>query len=157
MTIAIEKLDTDLWLYNSRGHVLAELGKYDEAIVDLKKVTPIAEDGPLKAYALNGLALALAGLGRYRQALENFKRSLRICPDNAWAYFNRALARERAGKRHRVAQDYELSLEKKDPPLPPRKRRKAERCLKEIRRSSKSVRKPFRGEVKFQPKADRYR
>lgn len=124
--------------YNGRGHVLAEMGEYAEAIPDLDRSISLSANDPiLRAYSHNGRALAYAGLGEFKKALKEFERSLELCPDNAWAYYNRALTYDWMRKPDRALDDFKVALEKKNPALSPLKRRRAKARL---RRAKKQVR-----------------
>src|SRR5262249_29251651 len=90
----------ELWAHSSPGQIYAEQEAWDEAMADLNAAVSLArEDGSVEgqAYALNGLGLTLGGLGRFDEALATFAQSLKLCPGNAWAYFNRAKVHRMAG------------------------------------------------------------
>jgi tetratricopeptide (TPR) repeat protein len=59
----------------------------------------------LEAYARNGLGAAYAGLGQSDLALEQFGKSIEVCPDNAWVYFNRAEAFHNSGDQVKAVED----------------------------------------------------
>jgi tetratricopeptide (TPR) repeat protein len=111
---------------NGRGHVLAEMNKYQEAIRDLDQAISLSSNNPLlRAYAQNGRALAYAGHGDYQRALSEFEDSLKLSPNNAWAHYNRAVTYEWMGQRESAISDFVAALEKNDPKLSPLKRAKA--------------------------------
>ena len=51
------------------------------------------------AFALNGRALALAELGRMDESTRDYEESIRLCPTNAWAYYNRGIVLYKRGHR----------------------------------------------------------
>ena len=86
----------------------------------------------VQAYSLNGRAVAHAGLGDYGRAMAEFDRSISLCPENAWVYFNRALVYENKGDLAKAMSDYKLSLQKNTPKLSVLKRNYAEVRVKAI-------------------------
>ena len=126
---------SDVVALNGRGQVFLELDDFRSATQDLDRA--LGEVGRLpnvpeewktsaKAYALNGLAGAYAGLGDFERALKLFDESMALCPKNAWVYFNRAKAYERRGEIARAREDYKQSLAMKEPKLNVLKREYAE-------------------------------
>jgi Tfp pilus assembly protein PilF len=131
---AARKKELSFDLLSARGQVLAEKGEFERAAQDLRSALEFKEEGGVaRAYARNGLGLALAGLGHYPQAFKEFDASLRAASHNAWAYYNRALAHEWAGQPDKAANDYERALDEKDPSLPPHKRHAAKEALSRLR------------------------
>jgi tetratricopeptide (TPR) repeat protein len=57
--------------------------------------------------------------------LKELERSLRAEPENAWAYFNRALTFERLGWTRKALSDFARALEMSNPPLNAHKREAA--------------------------------
>lgn len=116
-------------LYLGRGYVFAELEDYEAALTDLEEAVRLSREGKDPrgtAYSLNGHGLALAGLGRVDESFKDFEESLRICPRNAWVYFNRASVLERLGRLSEAMQDYQKALECQEPALAPRQREQAQ-------------------------------
>jgi tetratricopeptide (TPR) repeat protein len=131
----------ELLAYMGRGQVLAESGEYSRAMDDLDFVLENLEQNiaappswktEVQAYSLNGRAVAHAGLGDYERAMAEFDRSITLCPENAWAYFNRAMAYEKKGDLAKAMSDYKLSLQKNTPKLSVLKRNYAEVRVKTI-------------------------
>ncbi|MCG6916201.1 MAG: tetratricopeptide repeat protein [Deltaproteobacteria bacterium] len=74
------------WLaLNGLGVVLAEQGKFQEAIFHYSQALEVKPDH-YKAH--NNLGNALARLGRYEEAMNHYKESLRLRPDYAEAHSN---------------------------------------------------------------------
>ena len=111
---------------SGRGKVFAEHGEFEKALEDLDRASVslnlhamwYAQSGKMdRAFIRNGRGAALTGLGRFDLALEAFARSIHLCPDNAWAYYNRAHAYELLGVHDKAIADYELALSKQNPKL----------------------------------------
>lgn len=132
---ALELQPHDIIAHMGRGQVFAESEEFSRAIEDLDFVHDNLEqaqisDGSLKtqvqAYSFSGRALAHAGLGDFGRALSEFDRSIFLCPDNAFAYFNRAVVYENKGRFADALADYKVSLQKNMPKLTALKRKYAE-------------------------------
>jgi len=129
----IEEDGDDFHALAARGQVYAELGEFDLALADLERAIALGRKRAGKtglAYAYNGRALALAGLGRLQEALRDFDRSLQDCPDNAWLDYNRGLVFHHLGRNREAAACFQQALDKTDPALPPKKRQRARGFLK---------------------------
>jgi tetratricopeptide (TPR) repeat protein len=114
--------------YNGRGHALAEMGEFAQALADLDKALELAEplqDPTMAAYARNGRALALAGLERFEDADRDFQQSLQACPENGWAHYNRGLMLQRQGCLDEALAAFRKALDSQKPALSPRKSRRA--------------------------------
>jgi tetratricopeptide (TPR) repeat protein len=136
-TRLIEENEGDLHALAGRGQVYAELGEFDLALADLNRAVALGRKRGNKiglAYAYNGRALALAGLGRLAEALRDFDRSRGDCPDNAWLYYNRGLMLHHLGRNREAAACFQQALDKSDPALPPHKRDRARGFLKKFDR-----------------------
>jgi tetratricopeptide (TPR) repeat protein len=124
-----------------RGQVYVECGEFSKAIEDLDFAIENLEQAPItdatwrtsvQAYSLSGKAAAHAGLGDFDRALGEFEKSISLCPENAWVYYNRAEAYENRGDRARAIADYKLALRMNNPKLPILKKRYAETKLKTL-------------------------
>jgi tetratricopeptide (TPR) repeat protein len=138
---ALELDPNEILAHMGRGQVLAECGEYARAIDDLDFVHESLEQNTsaepswktqVQAYSFNGRAVAHAGLGDFERAMAEFDRSISLCPDNAWVYFNRAMIYENKGQLEKAKSDYELSLQKNMPKLSVLKRKYAEVKIKTI-------------------------
>ena len=118
-----------------RGQVFVELGKPNEAIVDLQEALtilhkdtqdPSSNPSESIAYTRNGLGAASALLGDFSGALREFGLSIALQPENGWVYFNRAKALEQMGETSKALADYKKSLACENPKLTPHKRAYAE-------------------------------
>ena len=81
---------TNIGVINNIATVLDELGRSDEAIINLKKLTRI-DPGFIGAYV--NLGFQYTRLGKYREAIEYFDKALLIEKDEPLALNNRGLAK----------------------------------------------------------------
>jgi tetratricopeptide (TPR) repeat protein len=98
------------------GQARVERGEFEQGI---KGLTVVLERGCNyldEAYARSARALALGGLGRFREAFEEFAAAERVTPKNAWLHFNRARVLDWQGD-PAARESYLRSLVLKDPPL----------------------------------------
>ncbi len=132
---ALELDPNEIFAHMGRGQVLAECGEYGRAIKDLDFVHESLEQNTtldplwrtqIQAYSFNGRAVAHAGLGDFERSMAEFDRSISLCPENAWVYFNRAMVYEKKGCLAKAKSDYTLSLQKTMPKLSVLKRKYAE-------------------------------
>ncbi len=132
-------------LWNGRGQVLAELGEFELALVDLEKAVAVSRSSERNylPYCLNGLGKILTGLGRLDEADAAFQESLALQPENAWLQYNLGQLSIARGSVNEAVACFERALQFKKPPLPPGKRAKA---LGFIRRSGGSDAVPPSGE-----------
>ena len=132
-TRVIESADESADDYAGRGQALAELGDYDRALSDLDRALEMAEAQPSpqsKAYSLSGKGLALVGLGRYQEAHDVIERSIELCPENAWALYNRGLLEYGQGQKPQAVKSFEEAIRLRQPALTPRKRQRAEAFIR---------------------------
>lgn len=138
---ALELNPNDSLALSGRGQVFVECEEFQKAIQDLdialenlEKIA-IRDEGwrtSVRAYTLNGRAAALAGLGQFDQALIEFEKSISLCPQNAWVFYNRAEAYENRGERAKALADYKLALTLSNPKLNALKRKYAEVKVKAL-------------------------
>ena len=141
---ALELKPSDILSLSGRGQVLAEVGENGRAVEDLNLAlltlkTVSTPDSSwykwyehIEAFVHNGKGFALAGLGESRLAMDEFEVSMRLSPDNAWVYHNRAQVYDRAGSREKATEDYQKALTKKNPPLTPNKKAHAQARVREL-------------------------
>ncbi|MCY2964998.1 MAG: tetratricopeptide repeat protein [Planctomycetota bacterium] len=115
-------------LWNGRGQVLAELGEFELALVDLEKAVAVSRSSERNylPYCLNGLGKILTGLGRLEEADVAFQESLALQPENAWLQYNLGQFWIARGSVKEAVACFERALRYKKPPLPPGKRAKAQ-------------------------------
>lgn len=143
---AIELQPADLLSRSGRGQVLAELGDQHAATRDLEMALRLLTDTSklneewirwcrdAEAFVRRGRAVALAGSGQIREAMNEFDRSATLNPNNAWVYYSRARVYDRLGDGERALADYTSSLEKNDPRLTPLQRTLARERADALRR-----------------------
>jgi tetratricopeptide (TPR) repeat protein len=71
----------------------------------------------LKHLHETGDAATYAGLGDFGRALQEFGKSVDLCPENAWVYYNLAEAYQNNGDRKNAVENYKLALVKNKPKL----------------------------------------
>jgi len=126
---ALELNPLDILSRSGCGQVLAELGESTRAIEDLDVALRAIEttERPdeswvhwyrgAEAFARRGRGVALAGLGQFRQALNEFAQSIALSPENAWAYYSRARVYDNEGNHQGALSDYGAAMSKIKPPL----------------------------------------
>ncbi len=130
----LERDSDRLAAYSGRGQVRVELGEYEEAILDLDRAIELAtndeeQEESFVAYALNGRALAKAGLERWNDAIEDFDQSIQKCPENAWLQYNLGRMYDLRGDRRSAVICFQMALVLRQPRLSPRQRERAQAYL----------------------------
>jgi tetratricopeptide (TPR) repeat protein len=115
-----------------RGQVFVENGDFKRALEDLERaMTLVVVSDPhadpawkndFEAFARNGCGAAFAGLREFDRASEEFAKSIALCPENAWVYFNVGRAWQAQGDKENAVLNYKVALGKKDPKLTTSKR-----------------------------------
>jgi tetratricopeptide (TPR) repeat protein len=135
-TLELDPNDAGAFL--GRGQVLMECHDFTRALKDLDLALALMDSVPyadsvwkadFEAFARNGRAAAYAGLGDLGRAMEEFDKSIALCPENAWVYFNRAQAYQNHDDRENAVANYRLALTKKGPKLTSAKRAHTETQL----------------------------
>ncbi|MFN5394281.1 MAG: tetratricopeptide repeat protein [Planctomycetota bacterium] len=117
---------------NGRGGCAAELGDSEPAIEDLEKAIAIAREKEKDhlAYYLNNYARALIAADRLEEARKALDESHELQPENAWLFYFQALLHIAQKDEKLACQDFQLALVSNQPPIPPRKKAKAEAYIK---------------------------
>ena len=141
---ALELKPRDILPLSGRGQVLAEVGEWARAVEDLNSAllalkTVSKPDSSwhkwheqIEAFVHNGRAFAFAGLGKSGLAMDEFEVSIKLSPENAWVYHNRAQVYDHAGNLEKASEDYQKALSKKNPALSPNRRAHAQARLREL-------------------------
>lgn len=131
---SLELKPMDIMALSGRGQVLADLGSYKNSLENLDLALESLKAAPktdpswarfyeqIEAFVHNGRGFALGGLGEYERAMEEFELSIRLSPDNAWVYHNRARVSDSAGNSEQAKADYQMALKKRKPALNPLRR-----------------------------------
>jgi len=94
--------------YVQRSFILESMGRYDEALSDLKEALAIA---PQNAEVLNSLGVFLLGRKRFAEALDYLNRSVELERQNEVALFNRGQLYASMGENLRARLDLEAALD----------------------------------------------
>jgi tetratricopeptide (TPR) repeat protein len=141
---ALELKPGDILSLSGRGQVLGEAGENGRAVEDLNLALRTLETvsrpdsswdkwyEQIEAFVHNGRAFALAGIGESGPAMDEFEMSIRLSPENAWVYHNRAQVYERAGNLEKASEDYQKALAKRNPALSPNRRAHAQERVREL-------------------------
>lgn len=119
-------------LLSSRGQVYAEMGEWENALTDLDAAIVLSRSAgmnQLLAFALNGRSFTLAGLDRMDESARDFEESIKLCPTNSWAHYNRGIVLYQRGEHRQAKQFLQQALQLDGPPLTKRKRQRAEAVL----------------------------
>jgi tetratricopeptide (TPR) repeat protein len=81
---------------------------------------------------LDGLRRSFEIEGEYLQLVDEFEASIRLSPENAWVYYNRAQICELADDRENAIADYQKALSKKNPALTPKRKAHAQARIREL-------------------------
>ena len=141
---ALELNPTDILSLTGRGQIFAEIGENGKAMDDLNlalnHLKTIPKPNPdwtkwceeVEAFVRNGRAFVLAGLCENAQAMQEFEASIKLSPENAWVYYNRAQVHDQAADREKATADYQKALIMKHPPLNPIRKNRAQARLREL-------------------------
>lgn len=138
---ALELDPNEIRALSARGQVFAECGEHERAVHDLDQALQELShnshlDGKwraeMEAYAQSGKGLALAHLGDYARATEEFEASIARSPENAWVYYNRAQMNEHQGNREEAILNYRRALELNNPALSLPKRENTKARLRDL-------------------------
>ena len=141
---SLELKSADIVSLSGRGQVLAELGSYKNSVENLDQALETLEAAPktdptwvrwyqhMEAFARNGRGFAFGGLGEFQRAMGEFELSMKLSPDNAWVYHNRAQVNDLAGNPEQAKADYQMALKKRRPPLNPLRREQVRSRLTQL-------------------------
>jgi len=120
-------------VFHARGQVLAELGRYDEAIAELNDALRVPRSSLSTAQAIGGRAYAVGMSGNLKASLADFDTAAVTIPESGWLWYWRALCLRHNGHTAEAATDLERSLKVDLPRLPGPRRDHARRLLSESR------------------------
>jgi tetratricopeptide (TPR) repeat protein len=84
----------DAGALNGRAYALAELGRFEEALVDIEKSVSIER----KSHNLDTLGYVYVGLERYEEALSAYNETLKLEPTSLYALRGRAVTYRQLGQ-----------------------------------------------------------
>jgi tetratricopeptide (TPR) repeat protein len=122
--------------YHSRGALLCEEGKFDQAIRFLKKALAIDD----QAFSHADLSLAYFGKGDVKRAIVEISKALVLCPSSAQYLLQRSELWGRMGDSAKADEDYKAAL-KIDPAL---------RRIESIKKALAVIEEAFSGEFDFE-------
>jgi predicted negative regulator of RcsB-dependent stress response len=96
--------------YYGLGVVLADRGRFDEAMAEYRKAL---EEEPNHADAHNSLGVILLGRGRLDEAIEQFQMGLRVKPQEAAAQADLGIALAKRGRLDEAIGHFQTALELK--------------------------------------------
>ncbi len=96
--------------HNSRGNVLKELKRLDEALASYEQAIQLKTDYP-EAYHNRGIALQ--ALQRFDAAVASYELAIQLKPDYAEAYHNRGIALQALQRFDAAVASYELAIQLK--------------------------------------------
>ncbi len=133
LTICLEQSEDLLLAIASRGQILADMGEYEQALQDLDRALELADGNetlPIVAYAHRGRGVALLGLGRLDEAVQELELSIAACPENGWAQYSLGLYYATTDRPREAALCFRLALTLDRPRLTSRQRTRANAFLK---------------------------
>jgi tetratricopeptide (TPR) repeat protein len=116
-------------VFHARGQVLAELGRYDEAIAELNEALRVPRSSLSAAQAIGGRAYAVGMSGYLKDSLTDFDTAAVTTPESGWLWYWRALCLRHNGQPEEAVADLERCLTLDLPRLPGPRRAHALRLL----------------------------
>lgn len=135
-TYLLDKSPDDPELLSVCGQILAEMGEWESAIIELDRAIKLSRRAGIAltlAFALRGRSEALSGLKRHEEALRDYEESVQLCPTNPWVYYLRGLQLFEAQSFNEARVLLELALEMNEPHFPTRKRQRAQLAISKCR------------------------
>jgi tetratricopeptide (TPR) repeat protein len=117
---------------HERGQVLAEMGRFREAIAELTEDLNYERSSESAAFARSTRAYAYGMLGEMDFALKEFSSAEQVTPENAWLQYFRALCYHQQNMDDVCVRGLHAALSDQLPPLNKAKRDWAIKLLKEL-------------------------
>jgi tetratricopeptide (TPR) repeat protein len=133
LTVALDLGYPASRVFHARGQVLAELGRYDDAIEELTQALQIPRSELSEAQARRGRAFAMGMSGALEPALEEFRDAEEVMPYSGWLHYQRGLCLYQHGRTSEAMENLQRALGPSTSSLNRPKRENAERLLKEVR------------------------
>jgi len=103
--VAINSDAADMW--NNRGNVLDELGRYSDAVVSYDEAIAI---NPKLYEVWNNRGIVLRKLGRYAEAVASYDRAISLNPDDADVWNSRGYALNEFGQHANAVASYDKAI-----------------------------------------------
>jgi tetratricopeptide (TPR) repeat protein len=100
-------------IYYNRALALANLGKWEEAVIDYEKA--VARNPKIDPIMVHALGAAYLNTKRYQDALVQFDKAIALSPEYAKAYFDRGMTLKLLNRDGSAMQDMNKSCELKYP------------------------------------------
>lgn len=114
---------------HARGQVLAELGRYDDAIEELTEVLRVPRSPDSQAIAHSGRAFAKGMSSSLEPALEEFALAEAVIPYSAWLYYWRGLVYYQHQRLPEALADFRVALSPETSALTRTRRERAEQLV----------------------------
>lgn len=132
LSTALERGYARSRVLHARGQVLAELGRYSEAIEELTEALTFSRSSLSNAYLHSARAFAVGMTGDLDTALQEFSIAEAVIPDSGSLHFWRALCLKQHGKTSESRAGLERALQAMAAPLNRVKREKAIELLEAL-------------------------
>jgi tetratricopeptide (TPR) repeat protein len=111
-TLEIEKKHRLAFI--NRGLVYGRREEFDKAVLDFSSALELLQNDLSNTYLFRGLAML--HLGNFENAIEDCNKAIMMNPENAHAYYNRAIAHASLEANEKAAEDYSMAA-RLDPDL----------------------------------------
>lgn len=102
------KLDArDIYVLNNLSYYSSQLNRFEDAINYANEGLKNANDAEWRGALLNNRGYGYIGLGKYNDALKDINESIKLNPDNSFAYCYRAIANIHLKRMETVCGDLE--------------------------------------------------
>lgn len=107
LTTALDEGEERSRVIHARGQVLAEMGKFEQAISELTEALSTHRSTHSEAYARSARAYSIGMSGDLEYALREFSDAEAVTPNNAWLHYFRGLCYHQHGMNVEAISDLE--------------------------------------------------
>jgi len=132
LTMALDLGYSASRVFHARGQVLAELGRYDEAIEQLTEALRVPRSAVSQAEAISARAYAIGMSGSLEEALDGFREAEQVISFSSWLHYWRGLCFYHHGKPAEALMNLALAVGPDTASLNRPKRVNAERLILEL-------------------------